>query len=206
MKKLLIGVSGIGIAALLVTFLVVYQRWVTRSTKPGGLSITWPAPSGKSHGKTSLGEVSIEGPHMTGWAEDGKPLWEIWAKAIEVSEKQYTVRLLEANGKYYEKGHTVSEFKAGIIHVRAGDEQRILNMTHNVVARWGSRDVEVKSPSLVWDFGEKRIQGIDGVEFTRGRWKLTGRKILSDLSMKRVQIVGDARLVHVPLNPQAGLM
>jgi len=54
----------------------------------------------------------------------------------------------------------------------------------------------VRSPSLVWDFGSKQIEGRQGVEFARGRWKLTGQQFLADLSMKRAQVVGAARLVR----------
>ena len=196
MNRILPTLYGIVALGVLLTFLSIYHHWGTRSYRLPSPPHSSSSGGSKSSSRTNLGEVTIAGSHLKGWTEEGKPLWELWAGKIEVSEKERLIRLHEARGHYYEGGRTVSSFEAGVIEVELTDRRKILSMSNNVCARWASRDVMVRSPSLVWDFGSKQIEGRQGVEFARGRWKLTGQQFLADLSMKRAQVVGAARLVR----------
>lgn len=191
-------------AALAVVFSVVYSQWKGQPVAPGTPGTSSGPASGKQpEQKMDLGSIVIEGPHMTGWGDDGKPLWEVWAKRVEVQpgreggDKPRTVKLIEAHGNYYEQGISASKFTAGVIEVQVDQQKKCLSMSDKVEARWGARDVTLKSQSLNWDFTEKQITGQKGIQLTRGQWRLMGKEVIADLSMKRVKITGGARLEAV---------
>ncbi|MBI3921520.1 MAG: LPS export ABC transporter periplasmic protein LptC [Armatimonadetes bacterium] len=199
MRKSLTRVSyAVGAIIVAVAFARILSKWShPRAPRTGTGNPTVNLADG-SHKKIELGNVVIEGPHLTGWDTNGKPLWEAWARRVEFSDKDQQVRLVQAHGVYYENGAKTSSFSAGVISMRtSGDPRRLLHMTNEVTARWNARGISLQSKSLEWDFDQKRISGRAGIQVFRDQWKLTGREVVADLSMKRVRITGDARFQAV---------
>jgi hypothetical protein len=201
MRRLIPALYILGVGLLLAVFVGVYERWKEPPVSPGRLDRKGARRLQKHREqRVDLGEVVVEGPHITGWGEDGRPLWEAWADRIEISPGESSqptagiVRLIGAHGNYYEANKATSVFQAGVIQVEVKGRTKALRMSDQVTARWGARDVVLQSRSLYWDFTQKKITGKEGIQFARGQWRLSGREILADLSMRRVKITGGARL------------
>jgi LPS export ABC transporter protein LptC len=124
--------------------------------------------------------------------KDGKRLWELKAETIEIDSNTNNAQMKNVTGTFYQD-------KGGTIEIKAPEaflDNKTKDITMPVKMEATSSDGGTFSANEArWSGKEQQFYGSGNIVVTKDDTVITGDKIESDTTMKKVKVYGNAKVI-----------
>jgi len=124
--------------------------------------------------------------------KDGKPLWKLDAESIEIDVKTNNVTMKNITGTFFQENGSKIDITAPGAVMDSKTKDIVMTGKVHAVASDGSTFTALQTR---WAGQEERFYGSGDVVLTKDDTVMTGDKIESDVSMSKIKVYGNAKMV-----------
>ena len=124
--------------------------------------------------------------------EDGKKIWELTAKTIEIDPVTKNTILKDVQGSFYQKNGEIIKLVAPEAVYDVNNRDIIINGLVKVDSSNGSA---LKADKLQWQAKEGKLIGDGNVVLTKENTVLSGDHIIAEDGLTKVKVQGNAKII-----------